>query len=86
MIASDIFLNLQKNEKNLEYLLNPGTGYLTLMEYYCDEKILNSQGGIHKIDVWEKFISRHFSNNVVLNVKIFEKDDLFYEISKYIIF
>jgi hypothetical protein len=66
-----------------ELLVNPGSAYLKIMQYYTEEKMLNKVP--NKIENWEKFIPKYFSEKVEMTIKVFDKDDLFYEISNIVL-
>jgi hypothetical protein len=81
MIVDEIFFESNGKSINNEMLSHPGSAYLKIMQYYSEEKILNLQSRSNNLETWEKFCSKHFAPNLEMNVKVFEKDTLFYEIS-----
>ena len=81
MIVDEMTVETKQRNHKYEMIVNPGSAYLKLMQYYFEEKKLNFLEGNIKIEIWEKFCSQFFAPNVEMNIKIFEKDSLFYEIS-----
>lgn len=83
MILQDCLIEPnQKDEINTK-LVSPGTAYLRIMQYYTEEKEYNKLP--NSFQTWENFIEKYFSEDVEMTVKVYDKDDLFYEISKYFI-
>jgi hypothetical protein len=81
MIVDDGLYETEMMEiKKYENLINPGSAYLRIMQYYSEEKTFNRFP--NKIEVWENFICKYFSESVEMNIRVFDKDNLFYEISK----
>ncbi len=75
--------NLQIQEleaKSTENILfnKPGSSYIKVMQYYYEEKQLNTQPCTLK--TWETFIQKHFSTSIEMKVDIFENQKLFYRI------
>jgi hypothetical protein len=83
MIVDQNFIDSNEKPKNYDMLANPGSAYLKIMQYYSEEKMLNLQSGTKNLETWEKFCGRHFAPNLDMTVKVFEKDSLFYEISRF---
>lgn len=81
MIVDEVGSSSSKIDDNIDLLVNPGTTYLKIMQYYAEEKLINEKNLPNKLENWEKFISKYFAENVDMSVKVFDKDDLFYEIS-----
>lgn len=81
MLVEEESIQIQEQEsKSFENLMftKPGSSYLKLMQYYHDEKQLNSQ--TCNLKTWEAFIENHFSTTVQMEVNIFENQKLFYRI------
>ena len=47
---------------------SPGSAYLKVLDYFYEEKKFTKYG--HNIDTWEKFISKHFSNDGHMLIKV----------------
>ena len=73
---------LIKKEKiySKEFLNNPGTTYLRVLQFYQEEKKWNMRR-LNTLENWEKFISQYFSENTEINIKYYDKDEVSYEIS-----
>jgi hypothetical protein len=67
-------------QKSSSLLYNPGTCYLKIMQFYQDEK--NISEGKNTMEKWEKFMPKYFTENIEMNVKVYDKENLFYDISK----
>lgn len=72
---------IEEETKPIDPVLQPGSAYLKLMEYYREEKELNQLP--NKTETWEKFIAKYFSQNVEMSIKVFQEAGMFSEISKY---
>lgn len=86
MLVEEENLQIQEQEsKSIEKIIfdKPGSSYLKLMQYYYDEKLLNSEPCTLK--TWEAFIEKFFSTTVEMEVNIFENQKLFYRIGNLII-
>jgi len=86
LVEEESNIQLQEQEfKTVENLMfrNPGSSFLKLMQYYNEEKELNSK--TTNLKVWEIFIDKYFSTSVEMEVNIFEKQELFYKIGKILI-
>jgi hypothetical protein len=80
MIDDDIFRAHSSNETQQLMIINPGSAYLRILQYYTEEKEISQQIGSGKLYIWEKFISKYFSPNIEMSVKFLEKEKLLYEI------
>lgn len=81
MLVDEENVQIQEQEaKSIENIMfnKPGSSYLKLMQYYYDEKQLNSQPC--NLKTWEAFIEKYFSTTVQMEVNIFENQNLFYRI------
>jgi hypothetical protein len=79
-----ILMQEQEAKSNENIFFNkPGSSFLKLMQYYYDEKQLNSQPCT--IKTWEPFIEKYFSSTVEMEVNVFENQKLFYRIGNLIL-
>lgn len=83
IVIEEFFNSTQKSEK-FEQLSNPGSALLRIMQYHNEEKELNKIP--NKMATWQKFVSKYFSENIQMSVKMCDKEDLFYEISIFVLF
>jgi hypothetical protein len=81
MIIDDCFSQKEGSKESLEMLCNPGSAYLKIMQYYQEEKVWNTANQ-NSSEIWEKFIAQYFSENSEMSIKIHDKENFFYEISK----
>lgn len=82
MITDEMYVDSTYETEKISKLINPGSAYLRIMQYYAEEKMMNDKRQVETMDIWEKFISKYFSENVEMKIELFEKDKMFYEISK----
>ena len=71
----------KENKYSNEFLNNPGTTYLRVIQFYQEEKKWNIRHP-NTTENWEKFISQYFSENTEINIKYYNKEKLYNEISK----
>jgi len=85
LVEEESFLMQEQEAKFNENIFfnKPGSSFLKLMQYYYDEKQLNSQPCT--IKTWEPFIEKYFSSTVEMEVNIFENQKLFYRIGNLIL-
>lgn len=81
MIIDDCYSQREKSKESVKMLGNPGSAYLKIMQYYQEEKIWNTINS-NSTENWEKFLSQYFSENGEMSIKIHDKENIFYEISK----
>jgi Fic family protein len=78
IVDDDNFISIKVKEES-SMLYNPGSAYLRIMQYYSEEKNYNKIP--NTIKNWEIFIEKYFCDNVEMNIKILDKEKIFYEIS-----
>ena len=81
MIINECYNKEEKIKKKEEQkkLFLPGNCYLKILEYYSEEKCLYNKN--HDFFTWEEFIKKYFDEDITMDIIIFEKDQVFYEIS-----
>jgi hypothetical protein len=70
-----------EDKQCIQFLNHPGSAYLRVMQYYQEEKEWNISHE-NTTENWEKFLSQYFAENIEMNIKLFHKEKLYYEISK----